>query len=118
MLYRTFFLPWLLTGDIYHVAKVNKNIVELHQRRDNVPTLSIFLKRNWIQYYKFEEKFNLFTDGITPPVLITRNKEIYRGDYFIDTVKGPRIGPYPNDKNTNEKLYYKDITLTMNNIKS
>lgn len=51
-LYRVFSLPWRLTGDINQVAQTNKNITELTELGEKVFGLSLYLKENWIQYYK------------------------------------------------------------------
>ena len=50
--YRVFFLTWKLTGDVNQVAQTNKNITELTESRERVFGLSLYLKENWIQYYK------------------------------------------------------------------
>lgn len=50
--YRVFFLTWKLTGDVNQVAQTNKNITELTELRERVFGLSLYLKENWIQYYK------------------------------------------------------------------
>lgn len=51
-LYRVFSLSWKLTGDINQVAQTNKNITELTESREKIFGLSLYLKENWIQYYK------------------------------------------------------------------
>jgi len=51
-LYRVFSLSWQLTGDINQVAQINKNITELTESKEKVFGLSLYLKENWIQYYK------------------------------------------------------------------
>ena len=51
-LYRVFSLSWQLTGDINQVAQTNKNITELTESREKIFGLSLYLKENWIQYYK------------------------------------------------------------------
>jgi len=51
-LYRVFSLSWELTGDINKVAQTNKNITEIVERREKVFGLGLYLKENWIQYYK------------------------------------------------------------------
>jgi hypothetical protein len=49
---KPFSLFWQLTGDINQVAQTNKNITELTEQREKVIGLGLFLKENWIQYYK------------------------------------------------------------------
>ena len=51
-LYRTFSLFWKLTGTVEEVAQVNKNIVELTEQREKALGLGLYLKENYIQYYK------------------------------------------------------------------
>jgi len=51
-LYRTFSLFWKLTGTIEDVAQVNKNIIELTEQREKALGLGLYLKENYIQYYK------------------------------------------------------------------
>jgi hypothetical protein len=51
-LYRVFSLFWQLKGDVNRVAQTNKNITELTEDREKAFGLSIYLKENWIQYYK------------------------------------------------------------------
>ena len=50
--YRVFSLPWELTGDPNKVAQTNKNITELTETRQKALGLGLFLKENWLQYYK------------------------------------------------------------------
>jgi len=51
-LYRVFSLKWELTGDINKVAQTNKNVTELVERKEKALGLGLYLKENWIQYYK------------------------------------------------------------------
>jgi len=51
-LYRVFSLTWELTGDINKVAQTNKNIVQIIEQREKAQGLGLYLKENWIQYYK------------------------------------------------------------------
>lgn len=51
-LYKVFALTWKLTGDINQVAQINKNITELTETQEGIFGLSIYLKENWIQYYR------------------------------------------------------------------
>jgi hypothetical protein len=51
-LYKAFSLIWKLTGDVNQVAQVNKNITELTETQENIFGLGLYLKENWIQYYK------------------------------------------------------------------
>ena len=51
-LYRVFSLTWELTGDINKVAQTNKNIVQIIEQREKVQGLGLYLKENWVQYYK------------------------------------------------------------------
>ena len=51
-LFKPFSLIWHLTGDINQVAQTNKNITELTEQREQAFGLSLFLKEDWIQYYK------------------------------------------------------------------
>ena len=50
--YRVFSLSWQLTGDINKVAQTNKNITELKEASEKVFGLGLYLKENWVQYYK------------------------------------------------------------------
>ncbi len=50
--YRVFSLPWELTGDPNKVAQTNKNITELAESRQKALGLGLFLKENWLQFYK------------------------------------------------------------------
>ena len=51
-LYRTFSLSWELTGNINQVAQTNKNITEIVEQKEKAVGLGLYLKENWIQYYK------------------------------------------------------------------
>jgi hypothetical protein len=51
-LYKPFSLFWVLTGDINQVAQTNKKVTELIETQENVLGLSLYLKEDWIQYYK------------------------------------------------------------------
>jgi hypothetical protein len=50
--YRVFALKWELTGDVQKVAKVNRDVTKLVEQKEKVLGLSIYLKEDWIQYYK------------------------------------------------------------------
>jgi hypothetical protein len=75
-LHRVFSIPWLLTGNIKQVSLVNKNITELTEFKESVRGLSVFLKQNWTQFYKYNEASNLYTDGKTEPILKTKSGNI------------------------------------------
>jgi hypothetical protein len=51
-LYREFSLSWKLTGTVEEVFLVNKNIVELTEQREKALGLGLYLKEDYIQYYK------------------------------------------------------------------
>ena len=51
-LYIGFSLPWKLTGGESQVFEVNKGIVELKQQQFKAFGLGVYLKFNYIQYYK------------------------------------------------------------------
>lgn len=104
-LYRIFSIPWLLTGDIKHVSLTNKNITELAEFKEKVHGLSIFLKQNWTQFYKYNEASNLYTDGKTEPILKTKSGEIYVGPYHIHPDRGFMVGE-THTRNFHELLYY------------
>jgi hypothetical protein len=51
-LYYPFFIDWQLTGDKQEVAKVNRNMVLLASRRQNLPALSLYLREDYTKYYQ------------------------------------------------------------------
>lgn len=51
-LYISFNIPWLITGDRDNVAKVNKRIVELKEAELKIIGLGVYLKNNYLQFYK------------------------------------------------------------------
>ena len=51
-LYTSVLLLWQLTGDINQVAQANKNSTLIVEQRKTVFGLGLYLKENWIQYYK------------------------------------------------------------------
>jgi hypothetical protein len=51
-LYISFNIPWLITGDKDNVAKVNQRIVALKEAELKIIGLGIYLKNNYIQFYK------------------------------------------------------------------
>lgn len=51
-LYQPFNIPWQLTGDETQVYKVNKNIVELTMKQQQLPQFDLYLKKNFTKYYK------------------------------------------------------------------
>jgi len=52
ILYITFQIPWELTGDINNVYKVNRDISLLTEQKNDVPGFNVFLKEDYIKYYK------------------------------------------------------------------
>jgi len=51
-LYEPFTITWILTGNKENVAKVNRNIVELAEKRNRLPKLGEYLKFDYLKYYK------------------------------------------------------------------
>jgi hypothetical protein len=51
-LYLPFFIPWNITGTKEHVARVNKNIVELTMKNLRLPRFNDYLKNDYTKYYK------------------------------------------------------------------
>jgi hypothetical protein len=51
-LYQPFTITWILTGSKENVAKINKNIVELAEKRNRLPKLGEYLKFDYIKYYQ------------------------------------------------------------------
>jgi hypothetical protein len=51
-LYIGFSIPWLIRGNIDNVAKVNQRIVALKEAELGVLGLGLYLKNNYIQFYK------------------------------------------------------------------
>ena len=51
-LYIGFSIPWLITGDKDNVAKVNQRIVALKEAELKIIGLGVYLKNNYIQFYK------------------------------------------------------------------
>jgi hypothetical protein len=51
-LYLGFSIPWLITGNKDNVAKVNQRIVALKEAELKIIGLGIYLKNNYIQFYK------------------------------------------------------------------
>jgi len=87
--YKTFSLPWQLTGNITNVYQVNKSVVQLIERKENINGLSNFLN-DYIQYYRYLPQENLYTSGSE---FLTPNGLDYKGPYHIHPDKGPMVGP-------------------------
>lgn len=51
-LYIGFSIPWLITGDINNVAQVNQRIVALKEAELKIIGLGLYLKNNYLQFYK------------------------------------------------------------------
>lgn len=51
-LYQPFTITWVLTGNKEQVAKTNRNIVELAEKRNRLPKLGEYLKFDYLKYYK------------------------------------------------------------------
>ena len=117
-LHRTLSIPWKLTGNRNQVALINKNITELAEQKQNARGLSIFLKKNWAQFYQYVETSNLYSNGQTPPILKTKSGEIYVGPYHIHPSKGPMVGNVHTDI-YHEQLYYlnDEIMMVQSNMK-
>jgi hypothetical protein len=50
--YITFNIPWVISGDKLTVAKTNKNIVDLTMQRFNLPKFNMYLRNNYLKFYK------------------------------------------------------------------
>jgi hypothetical protein len=51
-LYIGFSIPWLITGNKDNVAKVNQRIVALKEAELKIIGLGVYLKNNYLQFYK------------------------------------------------------------------
>jgi hypothetical protein len=51
-LYYPFFIDWQLTGDKQEVARVNRNMVLLASKNQQLPALSLYLKEDYTKYYQ------------------------------------------------------------------
>jgi hypothetical protein len=51
-LYEPFTITWVLTGDKEQVAKTNRNIIELAEKRNRLPKFGEYLKFDYLKYYK------------------------------------------------------------------
>ena len=51
-LYIGFSIPWLIRGNVDEVAKVNQRIVALKEAELGILGLGLYLKNNYIQFYK------------------------------------------------------------------
>jgi len=51
-LYIAFQLPWLISGDKEEVARVNQNIVRLREQELSISGFGLYLKFNYLKYYK------------------------------------------------------------------
>jgi hypothetical protein len=50
--YQAFNIPWQLTGNKEQVFTTNKNIVELTMKQQKLPQFDLYLKKDYIKYYK------------------------------------------------------------------
>jgi hypothetical protein len=50
--YQPFFIPWALTGDKTYVNNVNYNMVQLAMYKQKLPMFNIYLKDDYLKYYK------------------------------------------------------------------
>jgi hypothetical protein len=51
-LYQPFNISWQLTGDRQKVAQVNRNMVELASKNQQLPYLNLYLKEDYTKYYQ------------------------------------------------------------------
>ncbi len=90
-LFAPFKLTWTLIGDPDYVKTTNRNIIKLTEKRLKIRGLDIFLRQNYLQFYKpTEVQINLVTDGTE---YINRTTGLaYKGAYHIHPDKGPMVG--------------------------
>ena len=50
--HKVFLVSWELTGDKDKVGRTNKNIVELTEQKEQVLGLGLYLKEDYLKYYK------------------------------------------------------------------
>ena len=50
--YQPFNVPWQLTGDKEQVYTTNRNIVELTMKQQKLPQFDLYLKKDYIKYYR------------------------------------------------------------------
>lgn len=111
-MYIIFSIQWTLTGDQEEVARTNKNQILIAEQNINRLGLSIFLKRNYLKFYKYKEQTSLFTKG--GEYINRATGQEYIGYYHIHSLKGPMVGQFHTSINHN----YLDPIIITTSIKT
>jgi len=88
-LYIKFSIQWQLVGDVNTIYNTNRNMVLLAEQREKALGLGLYLKEDYLKYYKAPTQDNLYTSG---KEFKTPNGGEYIGSYHIHPDKGPMVG--------------------------
>ena len=106
--YIPFTLTWTLKGNIDSVFKSNNGMIFLAEKDIKRKGLDIYLNKNYLQYYLYPKKENLFTDG---GLLLDIAGNNYIGSYHVHETQGPMVGAMHTNTNHN-RLFYKRFYRT------
>ena len=105
-MYIPFTLTWNISGNYLSVFNINKNITELKEKNNQFYGFSTHLKNEYLKFYKYKEKTNLYTPG---NLLLNTNGTEYTGYYHINSELGPMVGKFHTDEPHN-RLFWKNLT--------
>tara|TARA_R100000742_G_C4278388_1_gene101129 strand:- start:2840 stop:3700 length:861 start_codon:yes stop_codon:yes gene_type:complete len=88
--YRTFQIPWIITGIRSKVVEINKKTIARTERNLKIRGFSNYFKNKFDQFFRYNPGENLKTDGTE--FLNETTGRRYRGLYHIHPDKGPMVG--------------------------
>lgn len=81
--YLVFELVWTITGDIFQVKQINRNVIRLTEQNNKIVGLEAYLKFDYLEFYGLYTKGNEYK---------LPNGQIYIGLYHIHPDKGAMVG--------------------------
>jgi hypothetical protein len=85
-LYQAKSISWILTGKLLEVYKINYNITELVEKRDEWLGFSRFFKNNFTKYFSFEASSPVFLYTKGSELKLESTGEDYVGYYNISSI--------------------------------
>jgi hypothetical protein len=85
-LYQGKTISWILTGKLLEVYKINYNITELVEKRDEWLGFSRFFKNNFTKYFSFEASSPVFLYTKGSELKLESTGEDYTGYYNISSI--------------------------------
>ena len=109
-----FLIEWQIMGERKKVFKTNSNIVKLQEQQLNSRGFGMFLRYDYLKFYRYTPQEDLYTKG---GELATIKGEEYMGHYHINEKLGPMVGKTHLSTPHNRLLYIDSLSKPIKLLK-